>query len=243
MSIDYRRNYYMVVDTETCGELEAPLTYDIGFLVVDSKGNIYERRSYIVPEIFYGEADLMNTAYYHEKLPQYYKGALNGNEWEIKPFFAIRREMLQMAEDYRVKAFCAYNAPFDFYRALNNTMRHLLKKEKAYFFPYGTQFFDIWHMACASILCRKGYDKMAYENEWVSEKGNVRTNAEKAFAYLSGNTEYEERHTALADCEIEAQILVKCLPLCKDNREIVYNPWRIPQPPFKEYVAKKEGRA
>lgn len=238
--IDHRHNYFMVVDTETCGGLDNPLVYDIGFLIVDSQGRIYERRSYVVYEIFWKQKDLMQSAYYAEKLPQYYKGLKTG-EWVCKRFFNIRREMLDLLEQYKVKAVCAYNASFDFYRALNNTMAFILNKKKAYFLPFGTEIWDIWRMACNSFLCHRAYDKMAYENEWVSERGNVRTSAERAYAYLTGNEAYEERHTALSDCEIEAEILVKCLKARVKEREIKMNPWRVPQPPFKKYVAKVTG--
>jgi hypothetical protein len=43
----------------------------------------------------------------------------------------------------------------------------------------------------------------------VTEKGNVKTNAETVYAYLTRDANYTEAHHALMDCEIEADILFK----------------------------------
>ena len=77
MKIDKRKKYVMVLDVETTNnQIEvknAPndgLVYDIGFVVADKKGNVYIKRSFAIKEIF-DWTDLMNTAYYKNKLPSY----------------------------------------------------------------------------------------------------------------------------------------------------------------------------
>ena len=45
MKIDKRKKYYLVLDVETANTLEQPLVYDIGYSVVDKKGNIYFSKS------------------------------------------------------------------------------------------------------------------------------------------------------------------------------------------------------
>lgn len=234
--IDHRHSYYLVLDTETCNGFGQPLTYDIGFVVADSKGNIYERRSYIVYEIFFGEKELMQSAYYADKLPQYFEGIKSG-EWTVKRFFNIRKEILELMEDYRICGVCAYNINFDI-RALNCTMGRLFGRYSANFWRKDTRFLDIWTMACNSLLCQPSYDARAYKNGWVSDKGNVMTSAEKAYAHLIRSNDYEERHTALEDSIIETEILIKCFKMRVKSFEPVANPWRIPQPPFREYLAK-----
>lgn len=53
MKIDKRKNYILVLDVETAGDVEKnPLCYDIGFVVADKQGNIYEQFSYAIEEIF-----------------------------------------------------------------------------------------------------------------------------------------------------------------------------------------------
>ena len=58
--IDKRKHYIVVMDTETCPldkdfEGVSPQNmwvYDIGWAVVDKKGNVYETKSYINRDIF-----------------------------------------------------------------------------------------------------------------------------------------------------------------------------------------------
>ena len=78
MKIDKRKKYLMVLDVETTnnimekGAANDGLVYDIGFTITDKKGNIYAKRSFAVKEIFEW-TDLMNTAYYKQKLPLYFE--------------------------------------------------------------------------------------------------------------------------------------------------------------------------
>lgn len=230
-----RKNYYLTLDTETCGDMGAPLVYDIGFVIHDKNGNIYERRSYVVREIFFGEWKLMRTAYYASKIPQYRIGIKEG-AWNVASFWAIRKEIFDLMRKYRVKAVIAYNAGFDT-RALSSTLNHLSKfDEKQTFFSEKTTVWCTWSMACQTILMQKTFFKMAYKNEWVSECGNVKTSAEVAFRYINRNVDFEEAHTALEDALIETVIFARCLATHKKmNREIQPMPWQIPQSEFKAY--------
>lgn len=83
--MDKRKKYYIVLDTETANEIPDQLVYDLGFVVTDKQGNIYERFSFVINDIFLNEKDLMQTAYYADKLPQYYEG-IKSKKWIcIKP--------------------------------------------------------------------------------------------------------------------------------------------------------------
>ena len=123
--------------------------------------------------------------------------------------------------------------------ALNNTLAFLTEEKYKYFFPYKTRYCDIWHMACCSILQQITFDKLAYKNDWTTPCGNVKTSAEIAYRYMVKNEDFEESHTAFEDVLIETEILLKGLrmKLTQDKMEVIYNPWRKPQPPFKNYVA------
>ena len=69
-SIDHRIHYIIMTDTETCnticndGKLDMTnvFIYDMGWQVTDKRGIVYEEKSYIVKEIFFGEKDLMQSA-------------------------------------------------------------------------------------------------------------------------------------------------------------------------------------
>ena len=69
--IDRRKSYYMVFDTETSNGLDDPIVYDIGFAIVDKKGNVYEAKSFVIYETFCKMKDLMQSAYYADKIPNY----------------------------------------------------------------------------------------------------------------------------------------------------------------------------
>lgn len=231
----------LLLDTETCNSLEEPLIYDFGGRVLNLRTlEIPEEVSYTIFDIYAGQRELMKTAYYAEKLPQYEIGMKNGL-WKMKRFYNVRREVLSWFDKYNIIGVAAYNTKFD-RRALNNTLRFLTDGKSRYFFPYGVKFYDIWTMAANTIFQTQTYRKMAYDNEWYSEKGNVRTTAEHAWRYLTKNADYDERHTALEDVKIEMEIMLHCWKKCtEEQREIVGNPWRVPQPYWYYTQAKKDG--
>lgn len=237
MKIDHRKNYYLVLDTETANTLEQPFVYDLGFAVCDKQGNIYEEHSFIIYEIFFGMKDIMQSAYYANKLPQYYEGIKSG-KWEIRTLYTVRKIILDTLKKYNIKAVCAYNCNFD-RNALNWTLRYITKSKMRYFFPYGTEFYCIWNMCCQTLLMQKTFDKVAFENEWIKESGNVQTSAEIAHRYITNNTDFEECHTGLEDVQIEVGIMARCFAQHKKMDKGIYRLcWRLPQPQFKEYVAQ-----
>lgn len=235
--MDRRKNYYLTLDTETCGSLGSPLVYDIGFTIHDKKGNIYESRSYVIREIFYGEWKKMRTAYYAEKIPSYKEGIKTG-KWIVKSFWEIRKEIFSLMREYNVKAVVAYNAGFDT-RALNSTLNYLSKfDEKQTFFNEKTVIWCSWGMSCQTIFKQKTFFKLANREAWVSDAGNVKTSAEIAHRYINRDFSFEEAHTALEDALIETKIFAKCFACHKHMDKIILAmPWRIPQTDFKMCVA------
>ena len=227
------KDYYLVLDVETANSTNDPLVYDLGFAVCDRKGNIYEAESYVVSDIFYKETELMQTAYYHEKLPKYYEG-IKEKAFKVINFYMAKRRIADLIEKYNIKAVCAYNASFDT-KALNTTQRYLTNSKYRYFLPYGTEVYCIWHMACQVICTQKRYIKFCLDNGFVSESGNIKTSAETVFAYMTKNEKYEECHTGLQDVLIETQIMAKCFAQHKKmNKKINRLCWRIPQSKAKE---------
>ena len=227
------KDYYLVLDVETANSTNDPLVYDLGFAVCDRKGNIYEAESYVVSDIFYKETELMQTAYYHEKLPKYYEG-IKEKAFKVINFYAAKKRIADLIEKYNIKAVCAYNASFDT-KALNTTQRYLTNSKYRYFLPYGTEVYCIWHMACQVICTQKRYIKFCLDNGFVSESGNIKTSAETVFAYMTKNEKYEECHTGLQDVLIETQIMAKCFAQHKKmNKKINRLCWRIPQSKAKE---------
>lgn len=227
------KKFYLVLDVETANSTEDALVYDLGYAVCDKKGNIYEADSFVVSDIFFEEQDLMKSAYYAEKLPQYFEGIKN-RAFNVVTFYQARERLIKAMKKYNVEAVCAYNANFD-YTALNNTQRWLTKSKYRYFLPYGTKVYCIWHMACQLICTQKSYIRFCLENGLVSPSGNIKTSAEAVYAYMTDNNEYEENHTGLEDVLIETKILAKCFAQHKRmDKNINRFCWRIPQAKAKE---------
>lgn len=228
-----RKNYFIVVDTETANTIEQPLPYDIGWVVCDSKGNIYERRSYVVAEIFLGMKDLMESAYYAEKIPTYWDNIRSGKRI-VKGMWDIRKVMMNDIKTYKIKNVGAYNMSFD-KRALNNLVRYVSKSWKRWWFPFGVDYFCIWNMACNSILNRATYINFAEKNGLISASDNIITSAECAYRYITNSIEFIENHTGLEDVEIEVAIMAECYRQHKKlDKKINSACWRVVQRKRKE---------
>jgi len=229
---------FIVLDTETCNSIEQPLPYDIGWVVCDKKGNIYEKRSFVVAEVFCDMKDVMQSAYYAEKIPHYWDDIKSGKRI-LTGMWNIRRTMKEDIKNYKVKAVGAYNMGFD-KRALNNLIRYVSKSFLRWWFPFGVQFFCIWNMACNVILNRTTYIKFAEKNGLVSASDNILTSAECAYKYITDSIDFVESHTGLEDVEIEVAIMAECYRQKKALKtEINSSCWRVVQRKRKEIEVKK----
>ncbi len=232
--IDKRKKYVLVLDTETTNNIFTQkendgLVYDLGFGVYDKQGNEYESYSLVITDIFDNEKQLMETAYYHEKLPQYYEELESGIR-QRKSIFQAKKLVREVMRKYNIKEVYAYNMSFD-YNTLNNTLRYVSKSKIRYFFPFGTQVCCIWHMACQVLATQKTFLK---ENV-VNAKGNYITNAERLYHYITKDYDFKEKHTGLEDVRIESKILTHCFKQHKKmSKKIFHNCWNIPN------IAKQE---
>lgn len=228
MKLDKRKKYIMVLDVETTNndmtsKFNDGLVYDIGFGIYDQKGNTYCERSYCIKEIF-EDKNLMNSAYYKNKLPKYYEELKQGKR-EIKTALQTRKIIKQAIEYFNIKEVYAYNANFD-NTTLNNTIRYITSSYVRWYLPREVNVYCIWHIACQVLGTQKTFQ---FENV-RNENGNLKTSAERMFAYISQNEDFEEEHIGLADVQIEKEILIRCLKSHKKiNKNINRACWRIPQ--------------
>ena len=134
--LDKRRKYYLILDCETATlpyaskfggdekkaiSIAKPLIYDLGWTICDAKGKIYRKRSYLITEIF-SVPSVFNTAYYKEKRPQYLEklkaGSISLRTWK-EATEVLERDLLE------VQAVGAYNAAFDFKKAIPFTEKYI----------------------------------------------------------------------------------------------------------------------
>ena len=205
--------------------------------MTDKKGVIYERFSYAIEEIFDDDA-LMRSAYYYTKLPLY-REKIRLGQMKVKPFRYVRRVILDIIEKYNIKTVAAYNAYFDFTKALNNTWCELTNCP--FFFPTeigkNLEINCIWHMACQTIFLQKSFPKWAIENGFYSKAGNLKTNAEVAYNWLMKSTDFVEEHTGYEDVLIEVEIMAWCYRQHKKmNKKINRKCWRIPSATHKNKI-------
>jgi hypothetical protein len=233
-----KKEMYLVIDTETANSIEQPLPYDIGYAICDRYGNIVVERSFLVAEIFLDHKEMMKSAYFAEKIPHYWEDVKKGTR-EIKSIFNIRKQIKADMKEWNVRKVGAYNMGFD-KRALNNLIRYCSKSFIRWFFPFSTEFFCIWNMACQVVLNSTSYIKFALQNGFVSEKDNIQTSAEVCYRFLTKQVEFIESHTGLEDVRIEVEIMAKCFSTHKKmDKKINSACWRLPQKKRKEMELRK----
>jgi hypothetical protein len=201
-------NKYLIIDTETANDIDCPFVYDIGFSVIDENGRTYESFSYVVEDIFTNE-ELMRSAYFAEKIPQYEADIALGLR-KMLPLWQIRRVVRIVMERYNIHEVIAHNCRFD-YLSTNNTQRYLTKSKYRYFFPYGTKFIDTLKMARQVFGKDERYLNFCKEHNYLTQFEKPRFTAEILYQYLTNNINFIEEHTALADTMIEKEIFAECL--------------------------------
>lgn len=226
--MDRRISYKIVLDTETCPvdkkfqgvAPENMWAYDIGWAVVDKRGNVYRTRSFVNADIFLDEKDLMESAYYAEKIPMYWEDIKAGKR-VLTSFYNIRKALLEDIAEFEVTQIFAHNMRFD-YGNLNNTERWLTKSKYRYFFPYGMEICDTLKMARDVIAPMPTYKKFCSENGYVTSNGKPQLKAEIIYRFLTKDTNFIESHTGLEDVMIEKEILAYCYKQHKKMRRLLW---------------------
>ena len=227
--MDKRIKYRIVLDTETtpidkktCQKVDPTnmLVYDIGWAVVDKHGKVYKTQSFVIQDIFIQEADLMQSTYYANKIPQY-KTDINNGSRILTSFYKTRETLIQDIELFNVTEIYAHNMYFDLL-SLNNTERWLTKSKYRYFFPYGIKINDTLKMARDVIGKQPTYIKYCNDNNYVTSSGRPRFTAEILYRYITQNENFTENHTGLEDVMIEKEILAYCFRQHKKMRKALF---------------------
>lgn len=206
IKLDKRKKYILVLDTETTGEINFPLVYDIAWRLVDKEGNTYLERAFLTKEIF-TKTGLMDKAYYSYKIPVYKSDF-------VKRTLATWKDIIkQLEEDLKLAdTVTAYNLGFDT-RAIKSTCKYLKYSETVS--PIETferEKICIWQMAVQILCTRPSYKKFCEENNFLTaSKKYYDSSAEVVYKYLIKCIRYTEWHLALEDVHIEIEILSKCI--------------------------------
>ena len=223
--IDRRIAYRIVLDTEACPvdkELNEVVptnmwTYDCGWAVVDKRGKVYKVRSFVNADIFLGEKDLMQSAYYANKILQYWEDIKSGKR-VLTSFHNIRQTLLADIAEFEVKEIYAHNMRFD-YGTLNTTQRWLTKSKYRYFFPKDLVVCDTLKMARDVIAKMPTYKRFCEEHGFITKNGQASLKAETLYKFISKDLDFIESHTGLEDVMIEKEILAYCYKQHKAMRK------------------------
>lgn len=202
---------FLVVDTETTNTIDDPFAYDVGFAVVKATGEVLEAHSYVVADIFL-DKDLMASAYFADKIPQYWEDIKSGKRI-LRRFKTIKSILRDVVAQYGIRYVVAHNASFD-YRSLNYTQRLLTSSKYRYFLPWGVEIWDTLKMARECLGKDEQYRQFCLDNGYTygkEEKPQLRYTAEIVYRFLTGNLDFVEEHTGLEDVLIEKDILAFCL--------------------------------
>lgn len=219
-----------------------PLIYDLGWKIVDRNGIVYNSENFLISEIFSVPSIFDTAYYAEKRpiyLEKLRNGEIMLTDWQtaMTAFLADLevccavgaynsmfdfKKAIPFTELYISKLYSA-----DYYNWLawqEKTCAWLANGGK----PSGTQtfeetifrfrgkcypLFDLWGLSCEHILNCDEYKQMCVDNEWNTASGKYfKTSAETAFRFLSGDTSFIECHTAIDDCEIEAQLFAE---ICK----------------------------
>ena len=219
----FNPEHILMIDNETAGSLEAPLSYDFGAVVTTRKGTIIEEINAIIYEVFYGMSDLMKTAYYAEKLPAYRDEIWEGTR-EVVELLELRKRVHALIKKYNIKAICAHNAKFDI-NALNNTVRTITNGKIQFFFPHNVEIWDTLKMSQQVFLKMPTYRAYCENNGYMTNHAipRPRLTAEIIYRYITLEHNFIEAHTGLNDVKIEIQILAYLFKSHKKMDKILYH--------------------
>lgn len=210
---------YLFMDGETAetplvdGQLDVEngQVYDLGLMVIDDNGNVYEQVSLINEDVFFGMPQSMQEAYFADKIPQYLEEMRKGKR-KIVNTWQMYRIVHELCQKYEVSAVVAHNAFFDV-KTLNATMRYQTKSRCRWFLPWGMEIIDTLKLARNTFAKDPKYVTWCEENGYMTnhEKPRPRLTAEILYRYITGDNSYMESHTGLEDVTIEKEIFKECM--------------------------------
>lgn len=217
------KTLYSIIDTETTNTTTQPIPYNIAMDVIDNTGKRYEGVNFLIKEVFCDMPDLMASAYYAKKIPQYLE-QLERGEIELVSLAEAVKRIRDMIVAYNVKVWMAHNARFD-HMAMQNVQRYVTKSKFRYLLPYGMTAWDTMKMAQDVVATKPTYRKFCEENGFMTKHRVPRpqVKAETLYRFITQDVDFVEEHKAHEDIEIEAQIFAYCI---KQHKKMRRNLWK-----------------
>lgn len=203
----------MMLDSETTNSLEDPICYDVGYRIFDLAGNVYEEASMVNADIFL-DKDFMASAYYAEKIPDYWRDIWDKKR-ELLAWRVIKARIWEAIQRNGVKIVAAHNARFD-YRSIHLTQRYITTSRWRYVLPWGCEWWDTLRMCREVFKDDENYRPWCEERGYITANNQPRMTAEVVYRYITGDEDFTESHTGLEDVKIETEIFKYCLDKIPD---------------------------
>lgn len=198
----------LMIDTETTNDVDCPIVYDVGYQIFTLTDGVLCEKSFVNADVFL-DADLMASAFFADKIPNYWEDIKVGRR-VLKKWCNIKKELAADCKQFNVEIACAHNARFD-NKSLNITQRYITTSKNRYFLPFGIEWWDTLKMARQVLKEVEEYTTFCWENEYLTKNMRIRYTAEIIYKWLSGNADFEESHTGLEDVKIERMIFEYCM--------------------------------
>lgn len=189
---------YCVFDTETTS-VEKPFCYNIGYVIVNDEIGVVLERDYVVEQVWHNPM-LFTTAYYADKR-DIYVSRMRSKQTIMDKFGYICQQMIRDFKMYDISMAFAYNSSFD--ERVFNFNCDWFKCNN----PFDNIEIKDIRGFVHNFLIDDKFKEFCEKNEYFTESGNYSTTAETLFRFVSGDNDFVEEHTALADSRIENIIL------------------------------------
>ena len=194
----------VVFDTETTN-LEKPFCYNIGYLIYDTETDqVVLKREFVIEQVWHNPM-LFTTAYYADKR-ELYISRMKARKVIMDKFGYVCQQMIRDFKAYEIAYAYAYNSPFD-----TKVFEYNCEWFKCNNPFDNIEILDIRGCVHNKIAFTEPFQDFCEKQARFTESGNYSTTAETLFQYINSNYEFEEEHTALADSEIELEILTYCI--------------------------------
>lgn len=236
-----------------------PLIYDLGWKIIDKIGNVYNSENFLISEIFSVPSIFDTAYYAEKRpiyLEKLRNGEIVLTDWQTAmTAFLADLDVVEAVGAYNSMFDYKKAIPFtelyinklysaDYHNWLNwqakscewlanggkPTSNQIFEDCVFRFRGKTYPLFDLWGLTCEHILNCDEYKQMCLDKKWETASGKYfKTSAETAFRFFSGNTEFEESHTAIDDVAIESQLFAEIVRRTKNkwSMGIEFFPFRI----------------
>lgn len=194
----------VIFDTETTS-LEKPFCYNIGYTIknIEERKTLL-RREFVVEQVWHN-LPLFESAYYKDKRAIYIS-RMKAKAIKLEKYGYITQQMIRDFKQFEIEFAYAYNSGFD-----DKVFNYNCEWFKVVNPFEQVKILDIRGLVHEFIAFTTEFKEFCEQYERFTESGNYSTTAETLYQFISGETSFIEEHTALADSEIESEILFECL--------------------------------